>query len=170
MATAIIFMFLNAFLPLNFSFQAEATKYPFKLAISLEKTTFKLGEPVNITWTLTNVGEENVVLYNSRDDPPDFLIVDENFIHIFRYRSYVGVLQVIYPIARIAPGDEISIKGTWKQIYDNQFMTLPSPYYVSGYSWSPRKVPQGTYYVSGIFSSATYDVIIETPVIRITIL
>jgi hypothetical protein len=59
----VIFMFLNAFLPINFFFlQAEATEYPFKLITTLEKPTYNLSEPVNVTWTLINIGDENITL------------------------------------------------------------------------------------------------------------
>ena len=65
-------MILNTFLPLPLSLQAEATEYPFKLKIKLEKSTFELGEPVYITWILTNIGDENVTLYTSVDRVYDF--------------------------------------------------------------------------------------------------
>jgi hypothetical protein len=164
-----ISMFLNALLPLSFPVQAEATEYPFKLTIALEKTTFKVEEPVNITWVLTNIGQENVTLYNSRDFPLDFLVRDQGFTNVFRYRSYVGVLQVIYPFAPIMPSDNMTMADVWKQIYDDRFLKLPDPYNGVGHFWSPKKVFPGTYYVSGIFHSATYGVNIETPVMRITI-
>lgn len=159
--TALIFVALNAFLPLNFSLQAEATKYPFKLVITLEKTVFKLGEPVNVTCILTNISEENVTLYNSRDDPPDFSIRDENFNHVFRYRSYVGVAMIIHPIATIAPGDNITVTDKWKQIFDGTY--IPTEFRLD-------HVPPGTYYVKGIFTSYTYGLTFATPVIRISIL
>jgi len=160
--TALIFVALNAFLPLNFSLQAEATKYPFKLMITLEKTVFKLGEPVNVTCILTNISEENVTLYHSRDYTLDFSIRDENFNHVFRYRSYVGVMSVVYPFAPIEPGDNKTRMGSWEQIYDGR--VLPNT------ELRFKQVLLGTYYVSGIFSSATYGIIFATPVIRITIL
>ncbi len=161
-ASAIVFMLLNTFLPLNFSAQAEATKYPFKLAISLEKTMFKLGEPVNVVWTLINIGEENITLYNSRDDPLDFIIRDENFNHVFKYRAYYGVFLVVGPVAQIAPSDNITFTGTWKQIYDNALESRNPVRF--------RSVPPGIYYVSGFFESATYNLTLETSPIRITII
>jgi len=160
MITAVFFMFLNAFLPLDFLL--EATEYPFKLKINLEKTMFRLGEPVNVTWILTNIGNEKVTLYNSRDDTPDFLIRDANFNYVFQYGSYFGILTVIYPIGTIASGDSMTTTGMWEQIHDGSHKVDSE--------LSFKQVPPGTYYVAGIFDSATYDVVIETPVIRITIL
>lgn len=162
-ATTIIFMFLNAFLPVNFSsVKAEAIEYPFKLIITLEKTAFKLEEPVNVTWILTNIDDENVTLYNSCDDPLDFLIRDENFNDVFRYRSYVSVIQVIYPFAPIAPGDNMTMTGIWKQIYDGSGTIHPVLWY--------KQVPPGSYYVFGAFRSSTYGLEFETSPLRITII
>ena len=159
---AIIFMFLNAFLPLNFSpVEAEATEYPFKLTIALEKTTYNLGELINVTWTLINIGEENVTLYHSADTLFDFIVYDENFIHAFRYGSEWGTLTVYYPFAPIPPGDKRTLTGFWDQIYDGSGNVRQELWH--------KEVPPGTYYVSGIFSSATYNVKLKTPAIRITV-
>jgi len=160
--TALIFVALNAFLSLNFSLQAEATKYPFKLMITLEKTVFKLGEPVYVTCILTNISEENVTLYHSSDIPLDFSIRDENFNHVFRYRSYVGGIAAHYPFAPIEPNDNKTGMGIWRQIYDGTVIPNTELRF--------RQVLPDTYYVAGIFVSATYGTIFATPVIRITIL
>ena len=160
--TATIFVALNAFLPLNFSLQAGATKYPFKLVITLEKTVFKLGEPVYVTCILTNIGEENVTLYHSSDIRHDFLIRDENFNHIFRYRSYVGSIAAHYPFAPIEPNDNRTGMGIWRQIYDGTVIPNTELRF--------KQVLPGTYYVKGIFTSATYGLTFATPVIKISIL
>jgi len=161
--SVIFFMLLNAILPLDSSLQTHANKYPFKLTIALKKSTYDLGEPVNVTWILTNIGEENVTLYNSRDDPLDFVLRDENFLHVFRYRSYYVVAMVLYPFAPIMPGDNLTIIGVWEQIFDQGFVETEPGF------WRPRQVPPGTYYLTGVFSSATYNVSLETPVLKIEI-
>ncbi|HEY4674657.1 MAG TPA: BsuPI-related putative proteinase inhibitor [Candidatus Bathyarchaeia archaeon] len=159
----IVFMFLNAFLPLNLSsVETEATQYPFKLAIALEKTTYRPGDLVNVTWTLTNLGEENVTLYNSRDDPLDFIVRDEDFNHVFRYRTYHGVFLIVGPVAQIAPNGNIIFAGTWEQIYDNVLESRNPTMFM--------RVLPGIYYVSGFFKSTTYNVAFETTPIRITII
>lgn len=158
----ITFMLLNAFLPLNLSsVEAEATEYPFKLIITLEKTTYKLTELVNATWTLMNIGEENVTLYHSADTLFDFVVYDEDFIHVFRYRSEWGIPMVYHPFAPIPPGHRITLTGFWDQIYDGSGNVKQELWH--------KEVPPGTYYVSGIFSSATYNVKLRTPAIRITV-
>ena len=108
-ATTIIFMFLNATFPLNFALQTEATEYPFKLTVALEKTAYRLGETVNITWSLTNIGEENVTLYCNRERLLDFIILDENFNHVFWYGLHMGRFLVVLPPLSLVPGDNITL-------------------------------------------------------------
>ena len=167
-AATITFMLLNALLPLNFSpVEAETTEYPFELTIALEKTAYRLGETVNVTWILTNIGEENVTLYHGRDHIRDFIVLDENFNQVYWRRLHVGRFLMILPYPPIAPGDNMTCTGFWSQIYDEKEVNFG----VSPWVIKFNHVPPGTYYVSGIFESPTYDHIkLETPPIRITIL
>jgi len=159
-AVTIIVMFLNTFLPLNFSpVKAEATEYPFKLKITLEKTTYKPRELVYVTWSLTNIGEENVTLYSS--DMFGFVIRDENFNHVYRKGSRVSM--VLYPFPPIAPGKNRTSTDVWRQVFDDQILKLQNTYYVL------KKVLPGTYYVSGYSWISTYNVELETPPVRITV-
>jgi len=162
-SATIVFMCLNTFLPLNLApVEAEATAYPFKLKITLEKTTYKLGEPVNVTWILTNISDENVTLYNSIDWVFDFIIRDKDFNHVFQWSCDYGVLLVVLPFPPIAPGDNMTFTGKWRQTYDGSNIY---PYYGLG----GKNVPSGIYYVFGVFASGTYGFEFETPAIRITI-
>jgi hypothetical protein len=160
-ASTIAFMILNTFLPLPFSLQAEATEYPFKLEIMLEKSTFKLGEFISIKWILTNIGDENITLYTSIDRLFDFRIRDKNFKHIYHYWSDHGSTLLVEPRHPMKPGTNRTITDGWKQIFDGTYRPeeLRLEY-----------VPLGIYYVEGIFHSPTYALTIETPMIQITIL
>lgn len=159
-AATIVFMCLNTFLPLNLSpVEAEATEYPFKLKITLEKTTYKLGEPVYVTWTLINIGEENVTLFSS--DMFGFLIRDENFNHVYR-RGSRG-LAVVVPYPPTPPGENRTSTDVWRQVYDDQILKLQNTYYVL------KKVSPGTYYVSGYSWISTYNVELETTPVRIMV-
>jgi len=163
LAATVAFMFLNALLPLNFSsVGAEATEHPFKLIITLDRTTYKVGELVNVTWILINVGEENVTLYNSVDILLDFVVYDANFIRVYRYRSQRGGILGIYPFAPIPPGDKMTLTGSWKQTYDSSGKVRPE-------LWR-KEVPPGTYHIAGIFHSSTYNVTLTTSVLRIAII
>jgi hypothetical protein len=166
-ASVAIFMFLSSFSPITFSAQAETTRYPFKLTVAMEKTAFTVGEPINVSWTLTNIGDKNVTLYSSEDILLDFMVRDENLDPVFDYRSFFDYRSynlwafVIFPYPPIAPGNNVTITGTWRQIYDGSSL-------IRKQLWLTQVVP-GTYYVSGIFSSYTYSMELETPAIRITI-
>lgn len=166
-AATITFMLLNALLPLNFSpVEAETTEYPFKLTIALEKTAYRLRETVNVTWILTNIGEENVTLYHSRDHICDFIVLDENFNQVYWRKLHFGQFPVISPYPPIAPGDNMTYTGFWSQIYDE----IEVNFEVSPWVIKFDQVLPGTYYVSGIFESPTYDIKLETPPLRITII
>jgi hypothetical protein len=136
---------LNAFLPLNFSLQAETTQYPFKLTTILEKTTYQLREPINITLCLENIGNENVTLHYP-SNLRDIIVYDENFNKIYGYsedRLYPDIYHARYVIK---PGEVINFPETWHQ-----------------------SAEPGNYYVTGIFTSA-YRIMLQTPAVRITII
>ena len=161
-AVTIALMFLNMFLPLNFtSVEAEATAYPFKLKMTLEKTAYKSRERVNVTCILLNIGEENITLYHSADFLFDFIVYDEDFLHVFRHRSVWGIPMVYYPFVPIPPSANRTITGFWDQTYDGSGNVIPELWH--------KEVPPGTYYVTGLFSSSTYRIKLQTPAIRITI-
>ena len=144
-AVTAVFMLLNTFLPLNLSATAEATKYPFKLRITLEKTTYKLGERVNVTWILTNIGEENITLYHSADHMAHIAIYDENLNLV--YASESSPTADYYPFKPLLLGANFTATERWKRNYHTP----------------------GMYYIIGFFRSATYRLKLQTPQIRITI-
>jgi len=159
-AVTIVVMCLNTLLPLNLApVEAEATEYPFKLKITLEKTTYKPGEQVNVTWTLTNIGEENITLYSS--DMLGFVIRDKDFNHVYRKGS--RGLAVVIPYPPIPPSENRTSTDVWRQVYDDRILKLQNIYYVL------KKVPPSTYYVSGYSWISTYNVELETPPVRITV-
>jgi hypothetical protein len=151
-ASVALLMFLNAFFPLASQLQTETTKYPFELAIGLEKTTFKVGEPIQLTWTVTNIGKENTTLYYSADDTFNYLIYNENLIPVNKY--VVGRFCVVYPLLTLSPGANLTTRGSWNQIC----------------STSGQQALPGTYYVTGFFRGGTYNMTLETPLTKITIL
>ena len=162
-AVTVISMFLNVSLPLNFlSVEAEATEYPFRLTMSLEKTAYKLGELVYVTSTLTNIGEENVTLQTGGLDRMDFFVYDENFIRVFQdSRRHFGTVLVLNRSFLFPPGDSITGKGFWDQTRDGSGEVIPE-------LWREEALP-GIYYIVGVFSSRTYNIEPKTPAIRITI-
>jgi hypothetical protein len=114
-----------------------------------------------VTWTLTNIGRENVTLYHSADSTLDFIIRDNNFNHVFRYAVYYVTTADYYPLSTLVPGGSITTLRAWEQIYDGSGTINPMFWY--------KQVPPGSYYISGAFRSGTYGLELETPPLRITI-
>lgn len=159
-ASVIAFMLLNAFVPLNFSAQAETTKYPFKLTLALEKTTYKLREPINLTLHLQNIGEQSI-LTNLRKF--DSIIYDETLNEIYRWGKDHGWIPVVRPATEIEPWEILNI--TYMTWYQNIGFIRVRPGEIQ-YHWAGP----GTYYATGLFYSYYYNVTLETPAIRITII
>ncbi len=145
---------------------AEATQYPFEFTITLEKTSYKLGAPVEVKWTLINVGDENVTLYHSAD-LFDFVVYNESLCHVFNYKNVSGIYPVYYPLPPIYPGGNITKTGMWDQIYDSAKFVSPDMSHGIYY----EKVSPGIYYITGVFISFTWfnGGAMETPPIEIII-
>lgn len=158
-ASVVAFMLLNAFVPLNFSAQAETTKYPFKLTLALEKTTYKLREPINLTLHLQNIGEQSV-LTDLREF--DSIIYDENLNEIYRWSKDHGWIANVPPATEIEPWKILNV--TYMTWYQSIGFTRVGPGEIEYYWAKP-----GAYYVTGLFYSYYYNVTLETPAIRITI-
>jgi hypothetical protein len=161
-AVTAIFMLLNAFLPLNFShLKTETTYYPFKLTMSLEKITYSLREPINIILYLENIGNESVTLEYPSPSHFDSIICDENFNQVYGLGEHRGWVTLWLPPHEIEPGETINTTLTWYQEVGFKRVEPGVIYYY----WAKP----GIYYVTGIFTSATYNVTLNTPAIRITI-
>ena len=151
-ASVALLMLLSAFFPLASQLQAEATKYPFKLGICLGKTTLKVGEPIQVTWTLVNIGKEDITLYNIVDDTFNYLIYGENLNLVSK--CVIGRFPMLFPVASLTVGANLTTTGNWNQIC----------------SMSGQQARPGTYYLAGLFRSGTYNMTLETPLTIITIL
>lgn len=160
-AITLVFMLLNVFLPLNFSF---AVGYPFMLTVTLEKTAYKLKEPVNITLTLINIGEENITFQSFYDFLVDFIVYDTNFVQVYQYWKEHGIVDTLHLIPPFQPGEKWTFPYIWYQENGLVYQGLsqdPPAYY--------KKVPPGTYYIIGIFDSTSNKVRLETPAVKITV-
>jgi hypothetical protein len=163
-AVTVAFMFLNAFLPLNSSPSAETTQYPFKLTTTLGKVTYKLREPVNITLSLKNIGNENATV-RSVPHPFDFIVYDENFIKVYRFGEDHGYTAIYRPPHTMTPKETINGKLTWHQSIGFEVIgRVGQPDFKIIYHWAKP----GSYYIIGVFT--TYNVTVQTPPIRITII
>jgi len=130
--------------------EAEATQYPFRLTITLNKTKFSLGETVNITLRLRNIGNETKYLLVGRD-VVSCIVYDEANSTVWN-EIYHLVFIAARLSKRIDPGEEIVFESYWKQTDDSKV-----------------KVPPGTYHIVGALYCGYYIIKIKTPPITITI-
>jgi hypothetical protein len=161
-----VFALLNAFLPLSISLQAQRTRYPFKLSTTIEKTTYQLREPINITLRLENVGSENVTL-EYQFTLFDFIIYDENFRQIYRWGKYVGSIGIWLPPYKMKPGGNFNTTLTWYQSVGFEVIgDVGAPDFEIRYYWAEP----GKYYLTGIFADYHGEFRLQTPAVRITII
>jgi len=130
--------------------EADATQYPFRLTITLNKTEFTLGETVNITLRLRNIGNETKYLLVG-SDVVSYIVYDEANSTVWNEIHHLAFIAARLSI-RIDPGEEIVFEKYWKQI-DDSYM----------------KVPPGTYHIVGALYCGYYIIKIKTPPITITI-
>jgi len=150
-----IFMVLNILLPLNPPAKVEASHWPFKLTMMVEKTNFEIGEPVNTTFTLENIGHETITLYTSRDDVT-FDVYTLNNLKAYTFEYCFGMMSFPW---KMEPGEVAYEWWTWKQYY---FESEIAP------SW--QQVRPGRYRIIGKFKSPTFNYLtVETPPVTITI-
>ncbi len=152
--------------------QVETTYGPIRLTMRLEKTTYRLGEPVNITLTVTNVGNETVLLGFSVFCKTNFVVCNKSYQTIFDYFTSVGWLGIGGEVV-LDPRESLSQTLTWDQLEIDNFPPFAF-----------RHVQPGIYYIKGqigpclhyVGSPEEYDPLkctdfikIETPKIEIEI-
>jgi hypothetical protein len=102
------------------------------VSITLEKTYYNYGEPVNMTISISNISNETVTLRVGAWTF-DFLVYNDTG-YVYQW-SRVGIFPMIVMDFDISPGENLSEVHTWPQIYQAS-------------AFSPRvQVPPGTYYV-----------------------
>lgn len=139
----------------------EASHYPLKLTMVLNKTTFKVGEPINITFITENIGNETLtMIFSDGSDHFSFIVYDENGSKV--YEPQRGYLMVRIPTL-VSPGLAGVAQDTWYQQYNPIFR---------GWDEDPlfeyKKVPPGKYQIVGVFVSSL-SFTIQTPPTMITI-
>lgn len=113
--------------------EVEVIQYPFKLVMGLNKTTYSLGETVNITISLANTSDENrTVSLMAGGDPKsqfDFLIYDQSNDLIYRYSAHRGYYSG-GPSVLLTPRQSITATHQWEQNDDDGGVVAPGKYYV----------------------------------------
>jgi hypothetical protein len=112
----------------------ESSNGNFELAISVEKTVYRVGEPVNITLTITNISDQTVDFTHTGMDF-DFLV--QNGTDNLIYQWSIGrAFAMFISLEPLRPLENVTATYVWPQIYNNPSTT--------GISVSP-----GTYYIIG---------------------
>ena len=133
-----------------------------KLTLTLEKTEYSLGEPINITLTITNVSNQTTTIGLSAYNDFDFQVYNGTHSVIYQYSDrWIGVAvpQIVID-ETLEAGESLSENLVWNQTY-------PIP--TGGSEGVP--VSAGTYYIVGLIGSvlSRTNSTIETTPIQITI-
>jgi len=138
----------------------------FQLTMALEKTVFRLGEPIDITLILTNISNQTVEfglgVFNNFGF--DFQVSNSTNSTVFQWSNRWSGLGVVIPDGvlgeTLSAGENLTQNLAWPQTccFSGDF---------DGYPVSP-----GTYYILGISGPIYYGTnsTIETTPIQVTIL
>jgi len=141
---------------------AEATKFPLRLKIILDKTKFGLGETVKMVFFAENIGNRTIDM-SMYEDYFSFVVCDEAGSEIYDWNKNHGHIALYIPMALPSGLSRMGILE-WNQDYNLKLITLdPHP------QFEYRKVSPGRYQIIGQFISSHLRFTIETPPITITI-
>jgi hypothetical protein len=123
-----------------------------ELTVQLEKTEYSLGEPVNMTFTLTNISNKTINLVLVSDIAWDYQVLNATNDLMFDYLSDVFTFGAVGFPVQIAAGQTITARFVWPQAYG------PIPWFDGELLGITRitPVPPGTYYITGRFSNSSF--------------
>jgi len=117
--------------------EVETTYGPIKLTMKLNKTSYRLGESVTITLTVTNLSNETVLLGFCVLCKTNFVVCDKSSQIIFSYYSSRGWPESGGEVI-LDSRESFSQALIWSQLEIDKF----SPY-------ASRQVQPGNYYIKG---------------------
>lgn len=124
----------------------KASHFPLKLTMLLNKTTFEVGELVNITLFLENIGNETLDIHYRVIDYFSFIVYDKNGSKV--YEPDPVWLALYTPKVPLPPGLAQIAVIPWHQPYD---------------------LKPNAYQIAGLFISHTLNFTIETMPVTIKI-
>ena len=134
------------------SLQATSVNGSFELTISVEKTVYSVGEPVNVTLAITNISGQTVdFTYTGMNF--DFIVTNDTDNAIYQW-SIGRAFPMFIMMKPLQPGQNVTATYTWPQTCNTNQSTM-------GASVSP-----GTYYIVGK-SNSIYG--LQTSPLQITI-
>jgi len=117
--------------------EAETIYGPIRLTATLDKSTFRLGEKINVTVTITNISNETIMLSYSSPPKTDFAAFNSLSQTIFIYSQTHGFMGMLVSIV-LEPLESYSQTLEWDQLEVDNFPPFAS-----------RQVQSGTYYITG---------------------
>lgn len=128
-------IYSGAFAPV----EVETTYGPIKLTLRLNKTTYKLGEPVNMIVNITNISNETIVLGFTSPPAVDFWVYNESSAVVYKYYLaygwHTGGVDVV-----LNPEESFSLPPSWIAWDQVEIEKPPRTH---------RQVQPGTYYIAG---------------------
>ena len=150
-----------------------------ELTLHLEKIEYNLGEPVNITLTLTDISDRTVHLWLWSDTAWDYQVFNSTNLLVFDYLSdFFTFGSIGFPV-NITAGQSITGPFVWPQAYGpipfSTVTPLSLPISIGGSINITRVslrgavtlVSLGRYYIVGRFSNSTFT--LQTPPLQIII-
>jgi hypothetical protein len=122
-----------------------------ELTMTIEKTQYVLGEPINITLTVTNISNQTIN-FNHTGQDFDFLVYNDTNNLIYQW-SKGRAFPMFISILPLKPKENITETYVWEQTSNSQLEDIP--------------VSLGTYNIVGETSS-TYGM--QTPPSQITVI
>jgi hypothetical protein len=131
---------------------AYGGKGNLELTMTLNKTTYSLGEPVNLTLTITNISNQTINFTHTGLDF-DFQVYNDTNNQVYQWSNFKAIAQFI-AIVPLHAGESMSANFTWLQTCNFNAQVEGDP------------VSPGTYNIIGQ-TGPTYG--IQTTPIQITI-
>jgi hypothetical protein len=140
-------------------------RFGLELTLTLEKTEYALGEPINVTLTITNISNQTISFLAA---PAwwDFLVFNDTDNCIYKWRSHSG--QAVPMLVRNVPLDPGMSLTNQVYVWPQTCNKTLAQYGIPNSSVSP-----GTYYIVGRYcynpfgSDSNYN--LETTPIQVTI-
>jgi hypothetical protein len=147
--------------PLSLPPTAEGVNDGLKLTMTLEKTEYTIGEPVNITLTITNISNQTTTIGLSAYNDFDFRVYNGTNSTLYQWSNrWIGVAvpQVIW-LETLNAGESLSENLAWSQTCYNTGLSEGVP------------VSPGEYHIVGQIGSilSGKNSTIETTPIQVTI-
>ena len=92
----------------------SGTKGNLELKITFDKTAYNIGEPVNLTLTITNISKQTIDFTHTGLDF-DFQVTNDTNNLLYQWSNFKAIPQFI-TIESLPAGDSISANFTWLQI------------------------------------------------------